>query len=653
MLSRRALLATPMLVAAAPGCGGVACALEGTGAPSGTVTVFGQAFVAGVVPRGAGLVARLADARALPVQIDVLNRHADGSARLAILALAAPALAVGARLPMVLQREAGAMPPPLAQNLSGRQAVVEIAGGGTPWRIDLLAGLAAAPRWQSGALAIQARVTQPVPAQVAGVASLRLVADVALRADGTLWVDLWFRNDIAMRPNGGAASYSARLLLDGRIAVQAEIRGQAQYTGWGRLVGGAAPPRVRHDAGALADAGAVARYNVANGVAESTLAGFASAMAEPAWNQLLAPRQIAQNMRQTGGRPDIGPATMAQAAWLISGDRRAAAYAIGQAEAAGAIPWHHWDDGWLTTDRYPRLWTDGRGGRPPGGLAQPVARDTGWDIDSAHQPDLSFVPFLLTGRRAFLDNLQAQAAWCVLSQWPSPSSRGVPGGASPGDGVNVVRGNQVRGAAWSLRQLENAAWATPETDPLLPWLKRAAAGNWAWIVSRIPEWSAEQGEARGWIPGEYGTAGVLPPWQQDYFASTASIAARRGSADAAAVLAWMQNFLLGRFAGRGLSRNDGAAYLLAIRDARGRPLKTWAEIGMATTAQGLANGRGWAKTEGDYAQLALMALAGLPRTPEAYFWLAAAGAPFTRPQDFSRDPVFSIVPTGVSAGCAG
>ncbi len=82
-------------------------------------------------------------------------------------------------------------------------------------------------------------------------------------------------------------------------------------------------------------------------------------------------------------------------------------------------------------------------------------------------------------------------------------------------------------------------------------------------------------------------------------------------------------------------------------------MKSWAEIGAATAAQGLSNGTGWEKSQGDYAQLALMTLAGLPRTPPAYFWLSAAGAPFTRPQDFARDPVFSITPAAPGPRCAG
>ncbi|MFC0406734.1 hypothetical protein [Roseomonas elaeocarpi] len=670
--------------APAPACASqpgdvVGLVLEGTGGPAGSVAVFGQAFRPGDVPnRGAGLRARLADGRPLPVQLDVKTRHPDGSARWAVVALACPALSRGSRQGVVLSAAVEAAGPPLdlTAALAGRQAIVTVrpaggAAGGAEWRMDLLpafrAALAEAP-WQSGPLAVAARVSAAVPASATGgVASLRLVADVALRADGSLWVEAWFRNDVAMRPNGGEAAYAAQLVMDGRVALEARIPRQFQYTGWGRLIGtvreGAAPapPWVRHDAAYLADAAAVARYDLATGVDEGVLARMGQAVTSPGWAAALTGRGITQDMAQTGGRADIGPATMPQAAWLITGDPRAAAYALGQAEAAGSIPWHYWDPsggsgagGWIDTRRWPRLWSDGRGGPAPGGLMQPIAGDTGWRADCAHQPDLNFVPFLLTGRRALLDNLQAQASWCVVSQWPSPMARGTSGAAGPGEGVNVVRGNQVRGAAWSLRQLENAAWASPDNDPDRPWLRAAAAGNWAWIRAQIPGWTAAQGEAHGWIPGEYGTPGVLPPWQQDYFASTAAIAARRGDEAARAVLAWMANFLVGRFgaANRGFARNDGAAYLIANLSSAGQSLGSWAAIGDATRARALSNGGGWSKSEGDYAQLALASLAALSdalgseEAEQAYAWLAGAGAPFTRPQDFARDPTFHIVPRG-------
>ena len=638
-------------------CGtGVPIMLEGTGAPAGSITVFGQVFRPGEIPAGAGLTARLADGRPLLAQIDVKNRHPDGSARMAVVALACPALAQAARVGVLLTPGPAeqAVPP----EVGGHRAVLELRGAQGAWEADLLTGLPGAQGqpWQMGRLAVQARVALAVPANVVGVASLRVLADVALRMDGTLWVDLWLRNDVAMQPNGGETNYTARLLLDGRVVLEANIPRHHQYTGWGRLVGtGAAPPLVRHDATHLADAAAVARYDVSTGVEEALLGQMAEAMAAPAWRVAFSSRHIAQNMGQTGGRADIGPATLPQAAWLISGDRRAGGYAIGQAEAAGSIPWHFWDaraGTWLDTNRWPRLWSDSRGGPAPGGLLQPIASDTGWAFDSAHQPDLSFVPFLLTARRAFLDNLQAQATWCVIGQWPGV--RGAPGPL--GEGVNVVRGNQVRGAAWSLRQLENAAWASPEGDANRAWLRAAADGNWAWIQSQIPAWTAQQGEAHGWIPGEYGMPGALPPWQQDYFASTAAIAARRGDGRARAVLEWMTNFLVGRFNAerQGFARNDGAAYLIAIGTAR--PWRSWAEIGGATRQAGLSNGTGWSQSGGNYAQLALASLAaiaetlGSPGAAESFAWLSRAGAPFTRLQDFTRDPTMNIVPRGVARG---
>lgn len=678
-IARAALRAPPMP------CGGaegdvLGLVLEGRGASAGSIAVFGQVFRPGDVP--AGITARLASGAPLAVQLDVKARHPDGSVRLAVIALACPALAAGVRAGVVLA-QAPAAPPwrmEVTAALAGRQAVVGVRplAGGRGWELDLLRSFAeavATPLWQAGPLAVAARVVAPVPPAVTGgVTSLRVVADVALRADGTLWVDCWFRNDVAMRPGGGEAAYGARLVLDGREAIRADIPRQHQYTAWGREVtvarGGAvpAPAHLRHDAEYLADAGAIARYDLSTGVDEALLGRMAQAMATPGWQGPFGERGITRNMGQTGARADIGPATLPQAVWLITGDPRASAFAIGQAEAAGAIPWHFWDPGggasgaggWLDTDHWPRIWSDGRGGPAPGGLLQPIAADTGWAADCAHQPDLGFVPYLLTGRRAFLDEMQAQAAWCVVSQWPAAAARGSGRDRGIGEGVNVVRGNQVRGAAWSLRQLDNAAWASPEDDPNLPWLRHAVAGNWGWIRAQLRGWTLRQGDAHGWIPGEYGAPGVLPPWQQDYFASTAANAARRGDEDARMVLGWMTNFLVGRFnAGpRGFAPHDGAAYLIAIQAPNGEPLRSWTEIGAATRARGLSNGDGWSKTEGDYGQLALQSLAAVADVLDsaearaAYAALLAKAPPFTRPQDFMRDPIIHIVPRGDARSCA-
>ncbi len=647
----------------------VALTLEGTGAPVGTVTVFGHAFRMGDLASGAVLKARSTDGRDVRAQLDIVARHPDGSVRFAIVSLAPTvAIAAGSRLVVVLAAATGPVDPPLglATVSADRRAVLELdASSGAPWQADLLAILRSAPTaapWQSGPLALQYRVVLPVPPSVVGgVTSLRLVADVAFRLDGSMWVEAWLRNDIAMRPGGGNVTYAARLMLDGREALRSGSLQQFQYTAWGRLAGSLRdraapePPRPRHDAGYLADAGAVPRYDLSIGVDEAFLVQMGRSLAEPSWHVPRDARGILRSMPAGGGRSDIGPVTRWQATWLMSGDTRAAAYCIGQAEAAGLIPWHMWDPqgagSWLDVRRWPRLWTDGRGGVPPGGLMQQVPGDTGWTPDTSHQPDLSTVPLLLTGRRAFLDNLQAQSAWNVMGYWPAPR----------GDGqALIVRGNQVRGAAWGLRQIGNSAWFSPEGDASGDNLRAVAAGNWAWLRAQIPLWTRRQGEAHGWIPGEYGVAGALPPWQQDYFASTAAAAARRGVADARAVLDWMENFLAGRFLSRerGFNPHDGCAYLIAISPLGSpeNPYATWAAIGDATRARGMSNAGAWAQSNGDYGQLALQSLAqlvevtGSDRARAAHAWLLGAGAPYTSaaqlvgsqfniaPKDFYRVP---------------
>jgi hypothetical protein len=664
--------------------------LEGAGSPAGTVMVFGHAFRPGDLPQGAGLSARLADTgRAARAQVDVTTRHADGSARFAVVAVEVPvALPVGDRAGLVLAAAPGvaseaAIDPAVA--LAGREAMVEItpAAGGAPWRFDLLAMRPTAsgagarngfggggPPWQWGPLALQWRVATPVPpSAIGGATSMRLLADLAVHADGTLRVDAWFRNDIAQRPGGGPARYSARVLIDGVEALAFAPPGaHHQYTAIGRQLaaipgGRPAPPSpfLRPDAQYLAAAGTVQPLDLTTGVNRRFLANMAQLRAGPDWNRPFDRRGIVAFMPQGGGRPDIGPMTDWQAAWLMSGEPQAGSFVIGQAEAAGGIPWHFWDvegapdrrGGWLSVKRWPGLWTDPRGGPPPGGLAQPMPTDTGWTPDLAHPPDIAYLPYVLTGRRALLDEVLALASWSIIGRWPfertPPDWRGRAG-------ADMILGNdsQVRVSAWSLRNIDGAAWIMPDNDPDAPMLREAVTANWAWLRSKIPAWTAWQGEAHGWLPGDFGNGLLLSPWQQDYVASTVAQAARRGNGNARAFLGWMANFLVGRFMAedKGLAFTDGAAYLLAIRTqpGRGDPLRSWAEIARTMRERNLSAPTGW--VDGNYAALALMSVAqvadvlDLPEAWQVYARVVAARPPHASPEALSMMPSLNIVPRG-------
>ena len=629
------------------------------------VVTLGQVFVQGEVPANGALMASIGG-ETVPVQIDVKTRYDDGSVKMAVLSMTRPALAAGEQTEAVLVAGAAASAAPaldLATGLAAHSFAVALTGAdGTTQNIDVLGALrdaladGTAPFWQQGPLATQARVEIPLEG------SQRLVFDVTTFAGGGMSVEAQFNNDRAMEAAGSRVAYGVTVTMDGQTVAQESID-QGQYQNWhqsfangkdgGQGLGDATHGwlNIRQDIAHLEQTGAIAEYDLTTGVADSLLAAFGDAAAAPGWGNPFATNGVTQFMPATGARGDIGFTTSANTAWLMTQDIRVASYALGQAETASSVPWNMWDaqhGTWLSVDNYPQLWTDYRGGTgTPGdaastGLTQQPDGLGGWSLDSAHQPDLSFVPYLLTGERWMLDNLNAQASWNVVGQWPVVRGE---------DGDLVVKDNQVRGAAWSLRQIDEAAWASPDGSAEKAYFTSVSEANWSWLVAQIPAWTAEQGEAHGWLPGVYGADGALPPWQQDYFASTAIAAASHGNADALTFLEWQSNFLIGRFthAAEGFAEHDGAAYLIAISDPKtGTPYQTWAEIGAEMTARQWTNGDGWSQSQGDYAQLALATLAGLAEVlhstaaADAYYALVADAAPFTTAADFNRDPTFSI-----------
>src|SRR5205823_3763666 len=147
-------------------------------------------------------------------------------------------------------------------------------------------------------------------------------------------------------------------------------------------------------------------------------------------------------------RPDIGITTGPSAMWLMTQDQTAAQYALGWADVAGSVPWHIYDPttgNYLSIFQYPQLWTGSTNGWTQYGASSTL---TGWTPDVAHQPDLSYVAYMLTGDRYYLDQLNAQAAASILSAYPSARQQN--------GYVDLVAngGDQVRAQAWMLREVD-------------------------------------------------------------------------------------------------------------------------------------------------------------------------------------------------------
>lgn len=102
--------------------------------------------------------------------------------------------------------------------------------------------------------------------------------------------------------------------------------------------------------------------------------------------------------------------------------------------------------------------------KPPLGARDPL---NGWIPDLAHQADLNSIPYLITGDWYWLEEMYAWAAWNVsYANYGNEVSwtRGGTGG-SDGSWGYIYPSTNVRGYAWGLRNLANAAVMAPDTSP--------------------------------------------------------------------------------------------------------------------------------------------------------------------------------------------
>lgn len=605
--------------------------LEREGAGRARPITFGQVFIPGQLPRDSGLAARM-DGHEVPVQLDVKATNPDGSVRFGVVTMTA---AAPAGVMLVRHPADAAAPVDLAALRDSYDLTVDLVVHGTsgdePHHFVAGTLLANALRsgkasfWLRGPLATEARVDVPV------TGSLHLTFDIRGYADGSTFTDVQFNNDIAMQPVGGEVKYDATISQNGKPVFQKAAIDQFQYQTWHHEVWSNGDPAVNvvHDVAAMERAGAVWGYDLKGGVARGVLANEQKELAQPGYTDVLNNAAITKYMPMTGGRRDIGPLPHWDAVWLMTQDAGAARFALAQSDAAGAAPWHLFDPTtgtYVTTDKYPKLWIDGRGGHDDAstGLSQPDNGKSGWTLDPAHEPGLSYLAYLATGSRYRLDQLNAQASWTVVAVWPWPRQNGL--------GIIAADGVQLRGAAWGLRELIEAAYIDPDNTPLKAYFRHIIANNFDYLLTEAHK--AHQGEASGWLKADYGyQAGTMAPWQQDFMASTVILAAQQGVPGAKELLTWQAHFLAGRFlAGdKGLSPYDGVSYNMVMwKTTPDEPLQTWREIGAEIVANHWSGGgTTWHEGNTEYYLAARGVLSGivgataLPEASQALAWLQA------------------------------
>lgn len=631
----------------------------------GGFTTFGQTFQAGALMPGQQLLAEIGG-QLVPVQVDVRNTYPDGSVKMAVLTMERPPLSPWQEATATLVAGDTAAPSAavsLPQALAGHSASLTLAiEGRAPLDIDIGAAVTqaiangTASFWQQGPCATQARVEIPVENS-----SMRVVLDVTGYADGEIRFTVGLNNDRVMEAVGGRLNYTATVQLDG-VTLFEQTLSHAQYqrvnldfaSSETNGIQGLGTPQegwlnIKHDIEYLKSTGAIFQFDTDFVADPGSLRHYYEQVANnPQWGEIFWNHEVAQSMGNVGGRPDIGYTTAPNAYWIISQDAAAAEYALGQAKVAGYVPWNFYDlaNGTvLTTENYPRLWTDGRGGtgRPgdsaSSGLTQQISTDTGWAANRSHQPDLSFVPYLLTGERWIYDNVMTQASHSLMDVWP----------AVRGDGEGIViRDAQLRSAAWSMRQLEHAAWIAEDGSTEAAFFTKTIADNWNWVLANVDAWTTSYGEIAGFIPSA-AYRDHIPVWQTNMFAGVVALSALRGSEEALQVLDFMSNFLLGALnsAEKGFDPHNAAAITIPTA-VNGTPLTRWSDVADAMRVAGTYADGAFTYTEQEYHRMLVggltmaYAATGDERYRDAVETFLELAPPGARTDNYVRAPQFAV-----------
>lgn len=418
--------------------------LLGAGTGSGLVT-FGHLFGQGEVT-GSVAVTDTAN-NAVPYQVDAKATHPDGSLRHAVITAQ---IAAGTTYKLRTAAALGGTPLTKAALISALGTCNVTLTGGQAGTFDIAGAVnASTDAWLSGPRVIEYRVTGSIGSFI------YVVADCRLYSDGNVRIDVSIENPWVYGGLRGDRSYTYAITLAGtqRIneAVTHRANARIRKTFW------LTTPTVlpQHNVTYLKATKGVPNYNFPDAISRVNATVYAGL---PQAVSTLTSGSYGTAMETGGLDNGIGPCPHHQAVFLMNnGDTRAYTSVRDQVVGGGAYSIHARDQ---STGRPVSIVS-----RPSAGWGSGNDFDSGgsgpsnasFSADTAHMPSIGYVPYAVTGDRWALDELHFWANWCLLTYETSISSRG---GAQ-----GLIKG-QIRGIAWSLREIGRAAYITPDSDSL-------------------------------------------------------------------------------------------------------------------------------------------------------------------------------------------
>lgn len=571
----------------------------GTATQSGAPVTFGQVFTQGAVPPTSTLSGKLADGTLVPLQLDVKAKHADGSVRHAVISAVLPTLAAGQPQIMSLVTAAPYAPntgaSPAALLTAGFSAGANITLAGKSYKVsaETLLKDGKFTNWLAGPIVNEWHVVSPLKA-ADGSSHPHLTARFAIRSytgSKKTRVDFIIENNWAYQPAPQNFTYDVQLEVGGQPVYTKAAMTHFHHARWRKVFwwGGEPQVHVKHNGAYIMQTRAVPNYDKSIVYSAATLdklmSDYTGTRTEP-----MGVGAALYGMAAAGGRQDIGILPGWTVTYLLTQDKGAKHVTMGTADLAGSWPMHYRNQ---NTDRpvslidYPYMTLlGGRAGtknKTTGQLeAFPLCAGSGLcdsknRPDTAHQPSFAYVPYLVTGDHYYLEEMQFWAMYSTFTSNPSYREHG----------KGLVKWDQVRGQAWTLRTLAQAAWISPDADPLKAHFEYFLNSNLDWYNANYTNGTGGFANALGIITNGYAVtykSGLgIGPWMDDFFTSAIGYASEMGFSKATPLLTYKAKFPVDRMTAAGSCWQDGAAYSMQVRDTTTGPFyTTFAQVYKAT-----------------------------------------------------------------------
>jgi len=570
--------------------------LDGANCKTAPVT-FGQPFRVGDLARGKSVHAEY-DGQRLPTQVNIKARNADGSARHAVITVDAPCSANGKRLALVLDAPPASAATAVslddvlqtsfnatfAAQMNGaaltqdaRSLLERVVGAGGCENAKVFC-----QQWLSGPLVSEWIVGAP-PQDDSGTPEPHLNTYFAVRAYGPapvsrVRVDVVTENNWAYANNPKNLTYDATLSVPGSPTFDAGELTHYLQARWHQVLwwgdSTSAPLYAALDPNYLQSTPAVPSYEKIN---------VASELANKV-RQQCAPMKscdVSKHMEITGAQAQIGPLPRWSSAYVIDTDYRLYRWMLANSDALGAYNVHYRDEKTglpLSLEDHPcatTLWAarqDTCKAPPHKDDRLPYCRGktdckTPLKADAAHHPAPSYVAYMTTGDWYYASEMAFWANWTILQQ--NPAYRGYADG--------TINRTQVRGQAWILRTLGDAAYLLPDDDSHKKYFNQAVANNIAWYNKHYTD--NPKANTLGAISNYHAViysmhghdrAGIAT-WQQSFFTWAVGNLADQGFADADRFRNWVSRFQIGQMTAPGYCWEQASAYKIGIRDSQKAP----------------------------------------------------------------------------------